>query len=392
MIFRCSVEIERKYPVDIALWKWIDMMKRLLTFVVAVLLVGGSGCVSSSRENGMLSPRSGELFQTTRIGPGRGTLVCSALMLGGLFAHSEGRLWGLPVAVVGLPFAASAFVVDACVVSPLTDLVCLPYDLCQPHHGFYLRIVDEDGKPVAKATIEGMVKGRTDDAGEFHVGRLFNLRGSIRASAEGHLHWPGYRHIDLSKAKETADGRLVLEFVLVKGDLGTWAPKTDLSREEVLKLLPGKWSADAVTRKFLAKELGWPSADDSSRHCLTLLPSQAVESQVPESYHLVRSGEDPWRQGSAFVRWQLDEKWKVKLSWRIWEPKGWKWGVRLLMSEGDKEEVYFLGEDEKGVYLLPGLHGGCSCHLTPLKFRKVTACSPGKEGDCPQGLSCEQEK
>ena len=42
-------------------------------------------------------------------------------------------------------------------MSPLTDIVCLPYDLCQPNHGFYIRIVDEDGKPVPNVRVYGGV-------------------------------------------------------------------------------------------------------------------------------------------------------------------------------------------------------------------------------------------
>ena len=73
----------------------------------------------------------------------------------GLFAASEGRSFGYLVALAGLPLALPAYIVDECVMSPLTDIVCLPYDLCQPNHGFYIRIVDEDGKPVPNMRVSG---------------------------------------------------------------------------------------------------------------------------------------------------------------------------------------------------------------------------------------------
>lgn len=154
----------------------------------AALTLGVAGQVGIARgeglwlNDGMLAPRSGEIFQTTRMGMGNGAKACSFLAAGGLIAESEGRPFGWPFAIIGLPFAAVGFVLDEVIVSPLTDLVCLPYDLMQPNHGFYIRIVDEKGKPLPHARIEGYVKnqdselpwekkrfsGETDDAGEFY--------------------------------------------------------------------------------------------------------------------------------------------------------------------------------------------------------------------------------
>ena len=42
--------------------------------------------------------------------------------------------------------------------------------------------------------------------------------------------------------KPEADGRIVLQYVVKKSDLGTWKAKTDMTREEILSILPGKWS------------------------------------------------------------------------------------------------------------------------------------------------------
>ena len=36
-------------------------------------------------------------------------------------------------------------------------MACLPYDLSRPQHGFNIRIVDEDGKPIPGAQISGSV-------------------------------------------------------------------------------------------------------------------------------------------------------------------------------------------------------------------------------------------
>ena len=84
----------------------------------------------------MLSPRSGELFQTTKMGTGVVASSCVFPTLMGWFYVQKGDLIGLPVAIIFSPFAIAAPVLDLGVVSPLTDLVCLPYDLSQPRHGF----------------------------------------------------------------------------------------------------------------------------------------------------------------------------------------------------------------------------------------------------------------
>ena len=83
----------------------------------------GEGLLSN---DGMLAPRSGEIFQTTRMGMGNGAKACSLLTAGGLIAVSEGHPIGWPFAIIGLPFAAVGFVLDEVIVSPLTDIACLP--------------------------------------------------------------------------------------------------------------------------------------------------------------------------------------------------------------------------------------------------------------------------
>ena len=370
------------------------MKKRMKVTAVAAVVLCLTGCRS-----GVLAPRSGELFQTTRMGPGDATVVCSYVTIAGMLAASEGHPAGLLFAVAGLPLAVPAFVVDECVVSPLTDLCCLPYDLCQPNHGFYIRVVDESGKPVPDMKIEGGVKskrkympfgssfdGMTDSAGEFYVSGLFNLRGSFRALAPGYMPWFYSRKIKLDGVKPETDGRIVLQYVVKKSDLGAWKAKTDISREKLLSILPGKWSADPETRKLLAAELHWPSTNAADKHCFTIDPAGSVVSGVPEYYHYYSAfyEQNPWRDGDKFARWQLHQKGELELRGKIAhrEQEGWLWAIRLSKDShayGIQDE-YYLGEDEKGIYLSPGFHREFVCPEITLKFRKVAG-SPAKRSD-----------
>jgi hypothetical protein len=363
--------------------------------LAAVVLLASGGC-QSMKENGILSPRSGELFQTTRMGPGKTTESCCMVTVWGLFAASEGHSFGYLVALAGLPLALPAYIVDECVVSPLTDIVCLPYDLCQPNHGFYIRIVDEDGKPVPNVRVSGGVDtgmdnlleldessfdGKTDKAGEFLVSRLFGKpTGSFRASALGYMPWYFPKNIKLDGVKPEADGRIVLQYVVKKSDLGTWKAKTDMTREEILSILPGKWSADSETRKLLATELSWPSTDDPDKHCFTIDPAGSVVSRVPEDYRSAFCRDNPWRNGDKFVIWKLHRKGELELKWNAKEQEDWLWAVRLIWtipltkSKGEYsiQDEYYLGEDEKGIYLSPGFHSDFIGPEITLKFRKVT--------------------
>ena len=355
--------------------------RAVATIAMALCLVG---CKS-----GMLAPRSGELFQTTRMGPGKATEACCMVSVWGLFAASERHSFGYLVALAGLPLALPAYIVDECIMSPLTDIVCLPYDLCQPNHGFYIRIVDEDGKPVPNMRVYGSVgngmdnlleldkssfDGKTDDAGEFLVSRLFGKpTGSFMASAPGYMPMYWDRKVKLDGVKPEADGRIVLQYVVKKSDLGVWKAKTDITREEILSILPGKWSADSETRKLLAEELSWPSTDDTDRHCFTIDPSGSVVSRVPEYYESAYCRDDPWRNGDKFSTWKLHRKGETELAWYAKVQKGWVWAVRLARDVGkySVQEEYYLGEDEKGLYLSPVFHGLCIYPEITLKFRKV---------------------
>ena len=367
------------------------MKQQIKVTAIAAMALCLAGCKS-----GMLAPRSGELFQTTRMGPGKATEACCMVSVWGLFAASERHSFGYLVALAGLPLALPAYIVDECIMSPLTDIVCLPYDLCQPNHGFYIRIVDEDGKPVPNMRVYGSVDtgidnlleldessfdGKTDDAGEFLVSRLFGKpTGSFHASAPGYMTMYWGRKIKLDGVKPEADGRIVLQYVVKKSDLGAWKAKTDITREEILSILPGKWSADSETRKLLAAELNWPSTDDADKHCFTIDPSGSVVSRVPECYRSAYCQNDPWRNGNKFTSWQLLRKGESDLKWNAKEQEGWLWAVRLVRivrsTKGNGEysfqDEYYLGEDEKGLYLSPGFHDlVIGPKMMTLKFRKV---------------------
>lgn len=72
------------------------MQKLTKAILVATLTLATmfSGC-----KTGMLAPRSGELFQTTRMGPGKTTESCCMVTVWGLFAASEGHSFGYLVAL-----------------------------------------------------------------------------------------------------------------------------------------------------------------------------------------------------------------------------------------------------------------------------------------------------
>ena len=101
------------------------------------------GCKSS-----FLAPRTGEYFQTTRMGPGNSVCAYGLPLIAGagcLMSGTPLAILGVPLCVVGVPVAGVGFVADVCMVSPLVDLLCLPYDLCQPNHGFFRGFVHKCG-------------------------------------------------------------------------------------------------------------------------------------------------------------------------------------------------------------------------------------------------------
>ena len=355
------------------------------------LMAALAGC-----KTGMFAPRSGQLFQTTRMCPGPGSFVYTApLMMGVWGVQKRGGEWTIPIGIVGIPIAAAGFVVDECVVSPLVDLVCLPYDLCQPKRSFYIRVVDEFGQPVPGAKVKGRIQKAdyfwmgeekfseiTDAAGEISLDGTFHLKGHCWVSCPDYASWWNNKKFKTAEVKPDSDGRIVIQFVLPKANPGGWKARKDISREEVLKRLPGKWSADHESRVWLQHGFNCRYANDLDRHCLTLDASGKVASHVPAGYEFYFGNIDTssdWNAGRYSV-WALEGKDDVDAAKARKDddllPSGWLWRVHL--SKGPKNTTstdnYYLGEDEKGLYLSPGPFSawdGLSEKLS-LKFRKVT--------------------
>lgn len=359
--------------------------------VSAMMLFGGC-------KTGMFAPRTGELFQTTRMGPGPVAMVYTApLGLGVWGAQTKGMEWTIPIGIVGIPIAAAGFVADECVVSPLVDLVCLPYDLCQPKRHFYFRIVDEFGHPVPNAKIWGHFRKSdyywkdderfsetTDAAGECSLNGSFDIEGHCWVSAQDYASWWNGKDFTTADAKPEPDGRIVLQFVLPKMNPGGWKAKNGMSRDEVLKLLPGKWSADTESRRWLQDGFNCPFANDSDRHCFTLDASGSAVSRVPGEYVYYFGRNDEWYGGPRDSLWCLEDKadaqGKKKTHRDDYAPTEWFWRVRLSEDpEKAKEKMflwldnYYLGEDEKGLYLSPGPFSGFDSLSEKLsvKYRKV---------------------
>ena len=359
-------------------------------FVLSLaLMVALTGC-----KTGMFAPRTGQLFQTTRMCPGPGSYVYTApLMLWVWGVQKRGGEWTIPIGIVGIPIAAAGFVVDECVVSPLVDLVCLPYDLCQPKRSFHIRVVDEFGQPVPGAKVRGSFSKyvgsyctgterfseTTDAAGEISLDGTFHLKGHCWASCPDHASWWNNKKFKTAEVKPGPDERIVIQFVLPKANPGGWKAKKDISREEVLKLLPGKWSADHESRVWLQHGFNCRYANDLDRHCFTLEASGKVDSHVPHEYvFYFGARHDDWDHGIYSV-WTLEGKDDVDeaKARRNHErlPSGWLWRVHL--SNGPKNTIcsdsYYLGEDEKGLYLSPGPFSEWKSlsEKLSLKYRKV---------------------
>lgn len=182
-----------------------------------ILILAGLVCSLSSSAD-IFSERHGEVFQATREGPG--TIAMVPVVLGVVL---------LPTAPVMFPLAAALAIVDEGVVSPTVDLICLPWDLSCPQHGFYVRVVDELGIPVGGATISGRWStgihcGRlenfvTNDSGEIYKTRLSPNYGIIVESVEidGRVVLSNANiHIRPTTIEPSSDGRLIYELVIHK--------------------------------------------------------------------------------------------------------------------------------------------------------------------------------
>ena len=346
-----------------------------------------SGC-----KTGMFAPRTGELFQTTRNGPGLCADVFGApLGLGIWGAQKSGYEWMIVFVVPGLPLAAVGFVADVCVISPLVDIVCLPYDLCQPYHGCYLRIVDEDGRPVQGAKIHGhfdlvgkAFSGTTDAVGEFKINRLHDVKGYFLASCDNHASWYQSRDFDVANAKAESDGKIVFQYTLSKMNPGGWKAKKDISREELQKLIPGKWSADKESRRWLMDGFNCSFANDPGRYCLTLDESGSAVAYVPFpfGYRSYFGGKDKSKLEPPYSSWSIQRNGNVTGgkddSYRNEPPAEWVWRIRLAENTDANtfsgwSGGYYLGEDEKGIYLSPGPFSSAErlSEKLSIKYRKV---------------------
>ena len=356
-------------------------------FVLSLaLMVALTGC-----KTGMFAPRTGELFQTTRMGPGLCANVFGApLGLGIWGAQKSGCEWMIVFVVPGLPLAAVGFVADVCVISPLVDIACLPYDLCQPYHGCYLRIVDEDGRPVQGAEIDGhfdlggdAFSGTTDAAGEFKINRLHNVKGVFWASCDNHASWFQCSKFDVVNAKAEPDGKIVFQYTLSKMNPGGWKAKKDISREELQKLVPGKWSADKESRRWLMDGFNCSFANDPGRHCFILDASGSAVAYVPFNYMYYFGGKDKSKLGPRYSSWSIRRNGDVAVGkddpCRNDPPAEWVWRIRLAENSDVNKfrgwsSGYYLGEDEKGIYLSPGPFSSAKrlSEKLSIKYRKVT--------------------
>ncbi len=135
------------------------------------------------------SPRTGEYYQDTKaryVSPL--SILCMRL---GEEIPIVGWVTFLPLGYVGCG-------IEIAVVNPLRDTLMLPVDMRQPHHGYYVRVIDESGAPVPKAEVEvdGVGpsilfwshpddKGATDENGMVYFSHLNYLPSDIKISAEG---------------------------------------------------------------------------------------------------------------------------------------------------------------------------------------------------------------
>ena len=197
----CMVQRTTSFPTT-------RVMKRLLVTSITMASIMAQAAINS--------PRSGEIFQTTREGPG---LYAPVYVLYGLFTPVVG--W-----VTLLPAGIAIGVVDELVVSPAIDLVCLPYDLMQPHHGFTIRVRDAEGEPVkgakfsaemetAATWIQGSVCEVTDARGEIYVSKLNRVvLKQITIEKDGYYSYGDWNGRKIDNIKPDAEGRLVLDFVM----------------------------------------------------------------------------------------------------------------------------------------------------------------------------------
>lgn len=153
-------------------------LAELFKVISGVALLVSSGCVT----------RTGEYYQDTRaryVSP-VSTTFCRAgqIPVVGWFVF-------LPIGLVGCGL-------EIAVVNPVRDTLMLPIDMFQPYHGYYVRVIDESGSPVAGADvgIDGIGhsemfwsdsgdKGTTGKDGMVYFPHLNYLPSQIDVNADG---------------------------------------------------------------------------------------------------------------------------------------------------------------------------------------------------------------
>ena len=202
---------------------------------------------------GMFSGRSGEIFQTTREGPGAASL---GLIYIGVMAP--------PIGILTVPAGIAVGLVDELVVSPAVDLVCLPYDLLQPHHGFVVRISDADGRPVAGAKVHaelqtggimgGVINGTTNAKGELFVSKMNKASFKfLHVQAEGchdYREYTGNTH-KVDKALAGDDGRIVFDFVMKRKVRPVEKTKAHMELPDSLRHMSGELYFDCEAGDWL---------------------------------------------------------------------------------------------------------------------------------------------
>ena len=102
--------------------------------IAVVALLASGGCIT----------RTGEYYQDTRaryVSP----ISTTCFRVGQI--PVVGWFVFLPVGLVGCGL-------EIAVVNPVRDTLMLPIDVFQPYHGYYVRVIDESGFPVAGADVE----------------------------------------------------------------------------------------------------------------------------------------------------------------------------------------------------------------------------------------------